>query len=59
MRRWIARATFASIPARHRIAEGDPIMRVYSDASESIGNTPLVELRKLAKGLKARVFGKV
>ncbi len=34
-------------------------MRVYRDASESIGNTPLVELHKLAKGLKARVFGKV
>lgn len=34
-------------------------MRVYRDASESIGNTPLVELHNLAKGLKARVFGKV
>ena len=34
-------------------------MRVYSDASESIGNTPLVELRNLTKGLKARVFGKI
>jgi len=34
-------------------------MRLYKDASESIGNTPLVELHNLAKGLKARVFGKV
>ncbi len=34
-------------------------MRVYGDASESIGNTPLVELHNLAKGLKARVFGKI
>jgi len=34
-------------------------MRVFQDASESIGNTPLVELRNLAKGLKARVFGKI
>jgi len=34
-------------------------MRVYRDASESIGNTPLVELHNLAKGLKARVFGKI
>jgi cysteine synthase A len=34
-------------------------MRVFRDASESIGNTPLVELRSLAKGMKARVFGKI
>lgn len=34
-------------------------MRVYRDASESIGNTPLVELHNLAKGMKARVFGKI
>lgn len=34
-------------------------MRVYGDASESIGNTPLVELHNLAKGLKAKVYGKV
>ncbi len=34
-------------------------MRVFPDATESIGNTPLVELRKLAKGLHARVYGKI
>ncbi len=34
-------------------------MRVFRDASESIGNTPLVELHHLAKGLKGRVFGKI
>jgi cysteine synthase A len=34
-------------------------MRVYEDNSFSIGNTPLVRLHKLDKGLKAKVFGKV
>jgi len=34
-------------------------MRVYEDASFSIGNTPLVSLLKLGAGLKARVLGKV
>lgn len=34
-------------------------MRVFDDNSFSIGNTPLVHLQKLGKGLKANVFGKV
>ncbi len=34
-------------------------MRIYQDASESIGNTPLVKLHKLGAGLKANVFAKV
>lgn len=34
-------------------------MRVFEDASYSIGNTPLVHLQRLGKGLKANVFGKV
>ena len=34
-------------------------MRVYEDVSQSIGNTPLVNLHKLAAGLKAKVYGKV
>ncbi len=34
-------------------------MRVYEDASFSIGNTPLVQLQRLGKGLKGKVFGKV
>jgi cysteine synthase len=34
-------------------------MRVFEDASYSIGNTPLVHLRKLGAGLGANVFGKV
>jgi cysteine synthase A len=34
-------------------------MRVYEDASFSIGNTPLVSLLKLGAGLKAKVVGKV
>jgi len=34
-------------------------MRVYEDASASIGNTPLVHLQRMGKGLKASVFGKV
>lgn len=34
-------------------------MRIYEDATRSIGNTPLVRLHKLDAGLKARVIGKV
>ncbi len=34
-------------------------MRVFDDNSYSIGNTPLVHLRKLGAGLKAAVYGKV
>jgi cysteine synthase A len=34
-------------------------MRVYEDASFSIGNTPLVSLLKLGVGLKAKVVAKV
>jgi cysteine synthase A len=34
-------------------------MRVFEDASFSIGNTPLVNLHKLAAGLKAKVYGKI
>ena len=34
-------------------------MRVYEDASRSIGNTPLVRLHKLDAGLGATVIGKV
>ena len=34
-------------------------MRVFDDNSFSIGNTPLVHLQRLGKGLKANVFGKV
>ncbi|GMW03767.1 MAG: O-acetylserine sulfhydrylase [Candidatus Hydrogenedentota bacterium] len=34
-------------------------MRVFEDASYSIGNTPLVKLHKLGAGLKATVLGKV
>ncbi len=34
-------------------------MRVYEDASYSIGNTPLVRLDRIGKGLKARIIGKV
>jgi len=34
-------------------------MKVFKDASYSIGNTPLVELGTLAAGLKARVIAKV
>ena len=34
-------------------------MRVYEDASQSIGNTPLVSLHKLAAGLKAKVYAKI
>ena len=34
-------------------------MKIYSDNTYSIGNTPLVRLGKLAQGLKAEVLGKV
>lgn len=34
-------------------------MRVYDDASYSIGNTPLVRLSRIGAGLKAKVYGKV
>ena len=33
--------------------------RVYKDNSESIGNTPLVQLNRITQGFKARVLGKV
>ena len=33
--------------------------RIYRDNAESIGNTPLVELRRLAAGAKARVLAKI
>jgi len=34
-------------------------MRVYDDASQSIGNTPLVRLNKIGAGLKGRIIAKV
>ena len=34
-------------------------MRAFEDYSFSIGNTPLVSLRRVARGLKANLFGKV
>lgn len=34
-------------------------MRVYQDASQSIGNTPLVQLNRLGKGLKAKIYAKI
>ncbi len=34
-------------------------MKIYEDASKSIGNTPLVQLSKLGKGLKAKVLAKI
>jgi len=34
-------------------------MKVFEDASFSIGNTPMVHLRKLGAGLKAKVIAKV
>ena len=34
-------------------------MRVYDDVSQSIGNTPLLSLHKLAAGLKAKVYAKI
>lgn len=34
-------------------------MRVFEDNSFSIGNTPLIQLRKLGAGLKAKIYGKI
>ncbi|HRK36409.1 MAG TPA: cysteine synthase A, partial [Candidatus Hydrogenedentes bacterium] len=34
-------------------------MRVFEDNSQSIGNTPLIHLQKLGKGLGAKVLGKI
>lgn len=34
-------------------------MRVYEDATQSIGNTPLVNLKNLSSGLKAKVYAKI
>jgi cysteine synthase len=34
-------------------------MRVYEDSSKSIGNTPLVNLHNLSKGLKGKVYAKI
>ena len=34
-------------------------MKVFPDASYSIGNTPLVHLQKLGAGLQAKMYGKV
>lgn len=34
-------------------------MPIFEDASFSIGNTPLVHLARMGKGLKARILGKV
>ena len=34
-------------------------MKVYNNVLETIGNTPLVRINKLAKGIKAQVFAKV
>lgn len=34
-------------------------MRVYEDATKSIGNTPLVNLSNLSKGLKGKVYAKI
>src|SRR5512146_1049244 len=34
-------------------------MRVFDDNSQSIGNTPLVKLDRLGKGLKATVLAKI
>lgn len=34
-------------------------MPIFDDASYSIGNTPLVHLARIGKGLKARILGKV
>ena len=34
-------------------------MRAFEDNSLSIGNTPLVSVGRVARGMKAKVFGKV
>ena len=34
-------------------------MNVYSDASQSIGKTPLVHLQRIGRGLNAKILGKV
>ena len=34
-------------------------MKVFTDASESIGSTPLVRLHNLDAGLGGKVFGKL
>ena len=34
-------------------------MRVFQDATESIGNTPLIHLRRISRGCKAKIYGKV
>ena len=34
-------------------------MKAFEDASESIGNTPLIQLSKMGAGLKAKIFAKV
>jgi cysteine synthase A len=39
--------------------KGSISMRVYEDATQSIGNTPLVNLKNLSKGLKAKVIAKI
>lgn len=39
--------------------EANNRMPAYDDNTKSIGNTPLVLLRKLAAGTKARVYGKI
>jgi cysteine synthase len=35
------------------------VTRIFEDNSRSIGGTPLVELRRLAAGTKARILGKI
>jgi cysteine synthase A len=37
----------------------DPVMRIAKDITELVGNTPLVRLSKLSKGLLATVVGKL
>lgn len=34
-------------------------MKAFKDVSESIGNTPLIQLSKMGAGLKAKIFAKV
>jgi len=33
--------------------------KIYSDVTKTIGNTPLVRINKLTKGIKAEVVAKV